>query len=246
MSGSEEQGVVLVTGGSGGIGEAVVARLVAEGAHVAFTYRNGEAEAERVEKASRGRAKGFQVDLADRSAWARWIREVEETFAPVAGLVHCAGVTSGGLLAFTSDDEWDRVLDLNLGAAFRGAREVVRALLRRGGGSLVYVASLSAVRGVPGQAAYAASKAGVVAMMRSLAREMGSKRIRVNAVLPGFVDTPMTRRLDDEEIARLRSGECLPDGVTPAHVAAVASFLLSSDAAAITGQTVVVDAGASI
>ena len=138
------------------------------------------------------------------------------------------------------------MVDVDLGGAFRCCRAVLRGMVARRRGAIVNVASLSALRGVAGQAAYAAAKAGLLGMTRSLAREVGRRGVRVNAVVPGFVATAMTADVPEEAARALRSMECLPRGVEPADVASAVAFLLSDRAAAITGQALVVDAGASV
>lgn len=237
-------GTVLVTGGSRGLGRAVVEALVAKGP-VAFTWSSSEEEARKVEEASGGRARAFQLDLNDRSRPDDLVSEVEESLGPVEGLVNNAGVRRESLLALTSDEDWDAVLDVNLGGLFRCCRAVLRGMMVRRRGAIVNISSLSALHGVAGQAAYAASKAGILGLTRSLAREAGKRGVRVNAVVPGFVPTDLTAGLPEAAVQHLRAGECLKAGVTPADVANAVLFLLSDSAAAITGQTLVVDAGAS-
>ncbi|HVT61540.1 MAG TPA: SDR family oxidoreductase [Thermoanaerobaculia bacterium] len=242
-------GTVLVTGGSRGIGRAVVEALAAaagdSGQRVAFTWRAEEEAARAVEEAAGGSARAFHLDLRDRGRPDDLVAEVEAALGPVEGLVNNAGVRSEALLALTSDEDWEMVLDVNLGGLFRCCRAVLRGMMVRRRGAIVNVASLSALHGVPGQAAYAAAKAGVLGLTRSLAREVGRRGIRVNAVVPGFVATEMTARLPIEAVRELRAGECLPAGTSVAAVADAVVFLLSDRASAITGQALVVDAGAS-
>lgn len=237
--------VVLVTGGSRGIGRAVVELLTREGQAVAFTYRSDQAAAREVEAAGDGRARAFELDLQARDGAEATVRLVESTMGPIAGLVSNAGVSFSGLAAMTPDHQWDQTLDVNLGGAFRMCRAVLGPMVHRRGGAIVLMSSLGAIAGAPGQAAYAASKAGLLGLCRTLAREVGRRRIRVNAVLPGFVATDMTAALSAADLERLRSRECLPAGTSPLDVAHAVSFLLSDRAAAITGQCVVVDAGSS-
>jgi 3-oxoacyl-[acyl-carrier protein] reductase len=236
---------VLVTGGSRGLGRAMVEALTAAGLPVAFTFRREAAAARQVEAAAGGLARAFPLDLADRGRPEALVEEVEAALGPLAGLVNNAGLSRESLLALTPDADWDAVLDVNLGGAFRCCRAVLRGMMHRRRGAIVQVASLSALHGVPGQGAYAASKAGLLGMTRALAREAGRRGVRVNAVVPGFVATDMTAGLPPPAVERLRAGECLPGGVTAAAVADAVLFLLSDRAAAITGQALVVDAGAS-
>jgi 3-oxoacyl-[acyl-carrier protein] reductase len=239
------EGCVLVTGGTGGIGRATVELLLARGRTVAFTYRSRAEAARAVEEAGGGSARGFEFDLRDRARPRQLVAEIEDTLGAIEGLVHGAGIERSQIVGLMSDGAWDEVLDTNLGGAFRLDRAVVPHMVRRRRGAIVHVASLSATHGIAGQAAYAASKAGLVALTRCLAREVGSRNVRVNAVVPGFVATEMTAGLSPAAVAALRNGEVLPQGTTAAAVAAAIAFLLSSAAAAITGQCLVVDAGAS-
>jgi 3-oxoacyl-[acyl-carrier protein] reductase len=246
-------GTFLVTGGSRGIGRAVVEALAAaapaaDGAvapHVAFTWRTREDAAREVEEATGGRARAFHLDLRDRARPEDLVAEVEAALGPIDGLVNNAGERREALLAMMSDDDWDAVLDTNLGGLFRCCRAVLRGMLVRRRGVIVNVASLSALHGVAGQAAYAASKAGVLGLTRALAREVGKRQVRVNAVVPGFVATDLTAGLPAAAVANLRASESLAGGTTAEAVAEAVLFLLSDRAAAITGQTLVVDAGAS-
>jgi len=236
---------VLVTGGSRGIGRAVVEVLAAEGRQVAFTWRSDEAAARAVAAAADGRATAFQLDLADRRRPAALVAEIEERLGPVEGLVNNAGLQRSQLVALTSDASWDEVLDVNLGGAFRCCWAVLKGMVSWRRGAIVNVASLAATRGVAGLASYAASKAGLLALTRCLAREMGKRGVRVNAVVPGFVATEMTASLPAPAVAGLRAGEVLPAGTDAAAVARAVAFLLSDRASAITGQSLVVDAGVS-
>lgn len=236
---------MLVTGGSRGIGRAVVEALVAEGHPVAFTWRSDEASARAVEDASGGRARAFQMDAADRKRPSAIVTEVEQTLAPIDGLVNNAGARRESILAMTSDQDWDDLLEVNLGSVFRCCRAVLPKMMHRRRGAIVNVSSLSAIMGVAGQTAYAASKAGILGLTRSLAREVGRRGVRVNAVVPGFVPTDLTADLRPEVVTALRSHECLPAGSTAEAVAQAVAFLLSDRASAITGQALMVDAGAS-
>jgi 3-oxoacyl-[acyl-carrier protein] reductase len=237
-------GPILITGGSRGLGRAIVAALAAEpGARIAFTFTTNEAVAREVEAATGARA--FAFELRDRNRADDLVTEVEEALGPLEGLVNNAGMRRESLLAMTSDEDWEAVVDANLGGLFRCCRAVLRGLMVRRRGSIVNISSLSALHGVAGQGAYAAAKAGILGLTRSLAREAGKRGVRVNAVVPGFVATDLTSGLPATAIAHLRAGECLARGVVPEDVARAVQFLLSEHAAGITGQSLVVDAGAS-
>ena len=237
--------VALVTGGSRGIGRAIVRALAADGWTVAFTWREREDEARRLAVELGDAARPFRLDLLDRARPGSLVVEVEERVGPIAGLVNNAGVRRDALLAALPDDAWDELLDANLGGVFRCCRAAVPRMLRRRSGSIVNVSSLTAVHGVAGQAAYGAAKAGILGLTRCLAREVGSRGIRVNAVIPGFVPTEMVADAPPERVDALRAAEVLPGGVTTVSVANAVAFLLSDRAASITGQTLVIDAGTS-
>lgn len=237
--------VALVTGGVRGIGRAIVAALVADGWLVAFTYRNDATGAHAIEAAHPGRAHGFTLDLRDRPRPDALVREVTAALGPIVGLVNNAGVRHDSLLAMTPDADWDAVQDTNAGGAFRCSRAVLPGMVARRHGAIVNISSLAAVSGFAGQSAYAASKASLIGMSRSLAREMGKRHIRVNVVVPGFVATDMTAEMPAALRLALRDLECLPDGTTADDVAAAVVFLISDRARAITGQVIAVDAGSS-
>jgi len=238
---------VLVTGGGRGLGRAVVEALLADDAdaRVALTWHRDEASARAVEEAAAGRARAFHLDLAETRRPEDLAAEVEDALGPVDALVNNAGLRRESLLAMTSDADWQATLDANLGGAFRCCRAVLRGMVARRRGAIVNVSSLSALHGVAGQAAYAAAKAGLLGMTRVLAREVGRRNVRVNAVVPGFVATDMTADLPQAKLQALTAGQCLPGGVTAQHVAEAVVFLLSERAGGITGQALVVDAGTS-
>jgi 3-oxoacyl-[acyl-carrier protein] reductase len=238
-------GAVLVTGGNRGIGQAIVEGLVAAGYPVAFTYHSDEAKARALEKALDGRARALALDLNDEARPAALVAEAEQMVGDLVGLVNNAGLQRDALLAMTPDSDWNAVLQVNLGGLFRCCRAVVPKMMHRRRGSIVNVSSLSAIRGLAGQTSYAAAKAGVVGLTRALAREVGRRGVRVNAVLPGFVRTDLTASLPEATVAFLQATQCLPSGTAASDVAAAVLFLLSDQAAAITGQALAVDAGSS-
>lgn len=235
--------VALVTGGSRGIGRAIVRALAGEGWRVAFTWREREDEARKLAVELGDAVRPFRFELLDRARPGDLVVEVEEQVGPIAGLVNNAAMRRDGLLAALPDGAWDEMIDADLGGVFRCCRAVIPRMLHRRAGSIVNVSSLTAVHGLAGQTAYGAAKAGVLGLTRSLAREVGSRGIRVNAVIPGFVPTEMVADVGPEQVKALRSAEALPGGVTEASVADAVAFLLSDRAASITGQTLVIDAG---
>lgn len=238
-------GVVLVTGGTRGIGRAVVRALLDEGRSVAFTYREGENAARQIVDAAHGRARAFALALEDRARPGDLVPEIERALGPIVGLVNNAAIRRDALLAATPDADWDDVIDANLGGAFRCCRAVLPGMIARREGSIVNVSSLTAVRGIAGQTAYGASKAGLIGLTKSLAREVGKRGVRVNAVVPGLVMTEMIADTPPEKLLALRAIEALPSGTTPEDVAAIIGFLLSDRAKAITGQAIHVDAGST-
>jgi len=237
--------VALVTGGSRGIGRAIVRALAADGFTVAFTWRERQDEARRLAGELGDAVRPFRFDLLDRARPGDLFDEVEAQVGPLAALVNNAGMRRDALLAALPDDAWDEMLDANLGGVFRCCRAAIPRMLSRRTGSIVNVSSLTAVHGVAGQAAYGAAKAGILGLTRCLAREVGARGIRVNAVIPGFVPTDMVADVAPEKVAGLRAAEVLAGGVSASSVADAVAFLLSDRAAAITGQTLVVDAGVS-
>lgn len=237
--------VALVTGGNRGIGRAVVEALLADHWTVAFTHRGDDAVARAIEAASQGRAHAVLLDLQDRERPGPLVHEIEESLGQIDALVNNAGVRRESLLAMMPDRDWDEIMNINLAGAFRCCRAVLPKMMHRRRGSIVNISSLAAVSGVAGQAAYAASKAALLGMTRALAREVGKRGIRVNAVLPGFVATDMTATLPDIVVQGLRAHECLPRGTSAADVAQLVAFLVSDRASAITGQAIAVDAGTS-
>lgn len=235
--------VALVTGGSRGIGRAIVQALAGDGWTVAFTWASDEKAGREV--AEMAGAHAFHLDLRDRARPAALVAEIEKALGPIAGLVNNAAVRRESILAMTSDADWDEVLEVNLGGTFRCCRAVLPGMVYRRRGSIVNISSRSASAGLAGQSAYAASKAGLLGLSHSLAREVGRKGVRVNVIVPGFVATELTAGLAPAVVAKLRDTECLPAGTAPADVAQAAAFLLSDRAAAITGQALAVDSGAS-
>jgi 3-oxoacyl-[acyl-carrier protein] reductase len=227
----------LVTGGSRGIGRAIVAELARAGASVTFSYRTGKDEAEAA--AAETGASAVQADVADRAAAAQLVEDAGELDI----LVNNAGVPRDGLIARMPDVDWDTVLATNLGGTFFTCRAVARGMMRRRAGSIVNVTSIVGLHGNPGQTNYAASKAGIIGLTKSLARELGSRGVRANAVAPGYVDTRLTEELPDELRAAMLSNTPLGRLGSVDDVAGAVRFLCSDEASFITGEVLLVDGG---
>jgi 3-oxoacyl-[acyl-carrier protein] reductase len=225
---------VLVTGGNRGIGRAVAEAFVAGGDRVAVTHRSGEPP---------DGVLGVRCDVTDAESVDAGFAEVEEAHGAVEVLVANAGITSDTLLLRMAEDDWSRVLDTNLSGAFRVAKRAARGMLRLRRGRIVMVSSVVAMLGSPGQVNYAASKAGLIGMARSMARELGSRSITTNVVAPGYVLTGMTDGLSEEQKAQYRSAIPLQRFAEPAEVAAAVRWLASPEAAYVTGAVIPVDGG---
>jgi len=225
---------VLVTGGNRGIGLAIARRLAADGDEVTITSRSGDA------------VPGLTVatcDVRDSAAVDEAFKIAEEAHGPVEVLVANAGIARDQLLALMSEDDFCSVLDTNLTGAYRVAKRAVRGMIRLRRGRIIFISSVVALLGSGGQANYAASKAGLVGLARSLARELGTRSITVNVVAPGFVDTDMTAALPDDRKKAILAGVPLGRLATADEVAGAVSFLAGPDAAYISGAVLPVDGG---
>jgi 3-oxoacyl-[acyl-carrier protein] reductase len=236
-------GSALVTGASRGIGAAIARALAREGWPVGVNYRSDSEAADAVVEeitSAGGRAKALQGDVSDPATADALFSALEEEFGPVLVLVNNAGVRADGLSPQIDDEDWDKVIDTNLSAAFRLTRRALRPMIRNRYGRIVNIASIvGAVRGNAGQANYAASKAGLVAMTRTVAAEVARRGVTVNAVAPGLIETDMTEGIGEnllEHVPARRAG-------TPDEVAECVRFLASDGAAYVNGICLTVDGG---
>jgi 3-oxoacyl-[acyl-carrier protein] reductase len=239
-----KEGCALVTGGSRGIGAAVARALAADGWPVAIGYRSGAEAAAEVTSSihgAGGAAIAVGADVADPAAADELLGAAEAELGPVAVLVNNAGVRADGLAVQLEDDAWEQVLDTNLTAAFRLTRRAVRGMVRRRHGRVINIASVVGPKANAGQANYAAAKAGLIGLTKTVAVEVARRGVTVNAVAPGFIATDMTEDLLDravEAVPARRAG-------TPGDVAACVRFLASDEAAYVTGTVLTVDGGLS-
>ena len=232
----------LVTGASGGIGGAIARALHRQGAAVMLAgTRQAVLEALAAELGER--ADVAVADLADPAAADRLVKRAEEAMGKLDVLVNNAGLTRDGLALRMKDEDWQKVLDVNLTAGFRLARAALRGMMRRRAGRIIGITSVVGVTGNPGQANYAASKAGMVGMSKALAAEVASRGITVNCVAPGFITSPMTDALTPEQKERITAAIPIGRIGNPEEVAACVVFLASDEAAYVTGQTVHVNGG---
>lgn len=238
--------VAIITGASRGIGKAIAQEFVSQGAHVAFTYRSSEEKARALEAeltANGGQVQGFKSDASKMSEAESLVTEVVEAFGTVDIVINNAGITDDTLLMRMSEDQWDRVIDVNLKSCFALTKAVMRTMLKARSGSIINVSSVVGVQGNAGQANYAASKAGILGFTKSVALELGSRNIRCNAIAPGFIETEMTASLDADTVQGWRDAIPLRRGGRPEDVAQLCTFLASDMSAYITGQTICVDGG---
>lgn len=232
----------LVTGASGGIGGAIAKALHAQGANVAISGTNKEKlDALAAELGSRVFV--FPCDLRDRAAVVKLGEEAEKALGQVDILVNNAGITHDNLFMRMKDEEWDDVIAVNLTSVFVLIRTILRNMMRRRCGRIVNIASISGVLGNPGQPNYAASKAGLVGMTKSLAREVSARGITANCIAPGFISTPMTDALTPKQVEAIAAAIPAQKFGKPEDVAAAVVFLASDEAGYITGETMHINGG---
>ncbi len=242
---SEAKRVALVTGASRGIGAAIADQLGLDGHIVigtATSEKGAAAITERLQAAGL-EGEGMVLNVADSDSIASVIKAIADKYGAVTLLINNAGITKDNLLMRMGDDEWNDVINTNLNAIFRLTKACMRGMMKARWGRIVSITSIVGCMGNAGQTNYAASKAGVAGFARSLAQEVGSRNITVNAVAPGFIDTDMTKALPEEQRQKLEAGIALSRLGKPEEIAGVVSFLCSDKAAYITGETLQVNGG---
>lgn len=241
--------VALVTGAGRGIGRAIAMALAKEGAFVVVNYNGSKEKAqETVEeiKNAGGDAAAYGCNVADFNACGEMITALVKKYGHIDILVNNAGITKDNLLMKMNEEDFDRVIDVNLKGCFNTMRHVSRQLLKQKSGKIINISSVSGVMGNPGQANYCASKAGIIGLTKSAARELGSRGITVNAVAPGFIETEMTKELSDAVRESLKEQILLKRTGSAGEVAGVVAFLASEAANYITGQVISVDGGMAV
>lgn len=241
--------IAVVTGGSRGIGRAVAIKLAADGMTVVVNYNGNKEKAETVVaeiQANGGQAEAYGCNVSDYSAVEEMMKYVIKTYGSVDVLVNNAGITRDGLMMKMSEDDFNQVVDINLKGCFNCTKHVARQMLKQKAGRIINLSSVIGIYGNVGQANYAASKAGVIGITKSMAKELGSRGITVNAVAPGFIETDMTAAMTEEAKAVVADHIAMKRGGKPEEVANLISFLASENAAYITGQVIAIDGGMSI
>ncbi len=240
-----ENKVALITGGSRGIGAAIVKEYMKRGASVAFTYRSNAQKSEELvaELSSFGKIKAYSSDASSFSAAETLVKSVLADFGTIDVLINNAGITKDNLMLRMSESDWDAVIETNLKSVFNLTKNVLRTMLKARSGSIINLSSVVGVFGNAGQTNYSASKAGVIGFSKSVAKELGSRNIRCNAVAPGFIETDMTDKLDENTKSQFLSGIPLNRLGKGEEVADLCVFLGSDSSTYITGQTISICGG---
>ena len=238
--------VAIITGASRGIGSGIAKVFAEQGSNVAFTYSSSVESAMALENELNAlgvKAKGYQSNAADFNEAQKLVDDVIAEFGTVDVLINNAGITKDNLLMRMSEEDFDKVIDINLKSVFNMTKAVQKIMLKNRKGSIVNMSSVVGVKGNAGQANYAASKAGMNGFTKSIALELGSRNIRCNAIAPGFIETEMTAKLNEDVVKGWRETIPLKRGGTPEDVANVCVFLASDMSAYVTGQVINVDGG---
>ena len=237
---------VIITGASRGIGRGIAEVFAKQGANIAFTYRSSDEKAKALEgelSANGCKVKGYKSDASNFEAAQQLAVDVLEEFGSIDVLVNNAGITKDGLLMRTSEDDFDRVMDINMKSVFNMTKAVLRPMLKQRKGSIINMSSVVGVKGNAGQANYSASKAAINGFTKSTALELGSRNIRCNSIAPGFIETEMTEALGEDQIQEWRNSIPLKRGGTTEDIANSALFLASDMSAYVTGQVLHVCGG---
>lgn len=247
-----ENKIAIVTGASRGIGEAIAIKLAEHGAHVAFTYLSSEEKAIALENKLKGfgvKAKAYKSNAGVYAECEAFVNDVTKEFGTVDVCVNNAGISKDNLLLRLSPEQWDEVMDINLKSVFNMTKQVIRPMMKAKKGSIINMSSIVGVSGNAGQTSYAASKAGILGFTKSVAKELGSRNIRCNAIAPGFIETDMTHYLQDKESDSAKKFlENIPLGRfgQASEIADTTLFLASDMSAYITGQVLSVCGGLNI
>ncbi len=236
----------IITGATRGIGRGIAAEFANQGANVAFTYSSSidAAKALEAELNALGiKAKGYQSNAAEFDTAQELAKEILKEFGSIDILVNNAGITKDNLLMRISEDDFDKVIDVNLKSVFNMTKAVIRPMMKQRSGSIINMSSVVGLKGNAGQSNYAASKSGILGFSKSVALELGSRNIRSNVIAPGFIETEMTGKLDEATVQTWRDAIPLKRGGTPEDIANACVFLASDMSSYITGQTLSVDGG---
>jgi 3-oxoacyl-[acyl-carrier protein] reductase len=237
---------VIITGASRGIGKGIAKIFAQHGAHIAFTYNSSVQAANDLEDELTehgGIVKAYKSNAANFEECQELVKKVKEDFSSIDILINNAGITKDNLLMRMTEEDFDKVIEVNLKSVFNMTQAVQKTMLRQKSGSIINMSSVVGVKGNAGQANYAASKAGIIGFSKSVALELGSRNIRCNAIAPGFIETEMTAKLDEEKLKQWRQMIPLKRGGTPEDIANTCVFLGSDLSRYITGQVLNVDGG---
>jgi|TARA_B110000046_G_scaffold86894_1_gene95054 3-oxoacyl-[acyl-carrier protein] reductase len=241
-----ENKTAIITGATRGIGREIAIEFAKQGAHIAFTYSTSVEAAETLELELNNlgiNAKGYQSDAANFEAAQELAKEILIEFGSIEVLINNAGITKDNLLLRISENDFDKVIDVNLKSVFNMTKAVIRPMMKQRSGSIINMSSIVGLKGNAGQSNYAASKSGIIGFSKSVALELGSRNVRSNVIAPGFIETEMTGKLDETIVQSWRDSIPLKRGGTPKDIANACVFLASDMSSYITGQTLSVDGG---
>ncbi|MDB2418020.1 3-oxoacyl-[acyl-carrier-protein] reductase [Flavobacteriaceae bacterium] len=241
-----ENKIAIITGATRGIGRGIAVEFAKQGANIAFTYSSSVDAAIALETELNAlgiKAKGYQSNAAEFDTAQELAKEILKEFGSIDVLVNNAGITKDNLLMRISEDDFDKVIEVNLKSVFNMTKAVIRPMMKQRAGSIINMSSVVGLKGNAGQSNYAASKAGIVGFSKSVALELGSRNIRSNVIAPGFIETEMTGKLDEATVQSWRDAIPLKRGGSPEDIANACVFLASDMSSYITGQTLSVDGG---